>query len=253
EKVKNTRNFLWEQGYKFFCMTPKTRHATHSSWQVTDWQFIWNNPFGDPYRLDKRQPGVGEHTLYMNPQAARDLQIEDGDYVYVDADPQNRPYRGWHPDDPFYKVARLKLRVRYNPSYPYHVIMMKHGAWMATEKSVKAHETRPDGRAMSENTGYQASFRYGSQQSITYAWQMPMHQLDSLFHKAKAKMEFLFGFEADNHGINTVPKETLVKITLAEKGGMNGAGRLEVVDTGFTPANENDFMKKYLKGDLVKS
>ena len=62
--------------------TPKTRHATHSSWQVTDWQFIFNNPFGDPYRLDKRQPGVGEHTVYMNPQAAKDLGIEDGDYVY---------------------------------------------------------------------------------------------------------------------------------------------------------------------------
>ena len=253
QEVKGTKNFLWEAGYKFFCLTPKTRHATHSSWQVTDWQFIFNNPFGDPYRLDKRQPGVGEHTVYMNPQAAKDLGIEDGDYVYVDADPQNRPYRGWDAKDPFYKVSRLKLRLRYNPSYPYHVLMMKHGAWMATEKSVKAHETRPDGRAMSENSGYQASFRYGSQQSLTYGWQMPMHQLDSLFHKSKAKMEFLFGYEADNHAINTVPKETLVKITFAEKGGIDGRSRLEAVNTGYTPANENDFMQKYLNGEIVKA
>lgn len=253
KNVKNTKNFLWEKGFQFYCMTPKTRHATHSSWQVTDWQFIYNNPFGDPYRMDKRQPGVGEHTMYMNPKAARDLGIEDGDYVFVDADPQNRPYRGWKEDDPFYKVARLKLRLRYNPSYPYHVTMMKHGAWMATEKSVKAHETRPDGRALSEDTGYQASFRYGSQQSLTFGWQMPMHQLDSLFHKAKAKMEFLFGFEGDNHGINTVPKETLVRITLAEKGGMGGKGALEVTTTGYTPANENEFMKQYLKGEVVKA
>ncbi len=250
-KVKETKNFLWEQGFKFFCLTPKTRHATHSSWQVTDWQFIYNNPFGDPYRMDKRQPGVGEHTVYVNPQAAKDLGIEDGDYVWVDADPQNRPYRNWSESDPFYKVARLKLRLRFNPSYPYHVIMMKHGAWMATEKTVLAHETRADGRAQSEDTGYQASFRYGSQQSLTYGWQMPMHQLDSLFHKSKAKMEFLFGYEADNHAINTVPKETLVRITLAEKGGMNGTGALEVVKTGFTPENENDFMKQYLKGEVV--
>ncbi len=252
-KVKNTKNFLWEKGFQFYCLTPKTRHATHSSWQVTDWQFIFNNPFGDPYRLDKRQPGVGEHTMYMNPQAAKDLGIDDGDYVHVDADPQNRPYRGWSPEDPFYKVARLKLRLRYNPSYPYSVVMMKHGAWMATEKSVLAHETRPDGRALSEDTGYQASFRYGSQQSLTYGWMMPMHQLDSLFHKAKAKMEFLFGFEEDNHAINTVPKETLVRITLAEKGGMDGKGTLEEVRTGYTPANENEFMKQYLKGDIVKT
>ena len=250
-KVKTTKNFLWEDGFKFYCLTPKTRHATHSSWQVTDWQFIWNNPFGDPYRLDKRQPGVGEHTIYMDPQAAKDLGVEDGDYVYVDADPQNRPYKGWHKEDPFYKVARLKLRLRYNPSYPYHVVMMKHGAWMATEKSVLAHETREDGRAQSEDTGYQASFRYGSHQSISYAWQMPIQQLDSLFHKAKAKMGFLFGYEADNHAINTVPKETLVRITFAEKGGMKGKGKLDVVKTGFTPANESEFMEKYLKGDLV--
>jgi nitrate reductase alpha subunit len=30
----------------------------------------------------------------MNPQAAKDLGIEDGDYVYVDANPADRPYRG---------------------------------------------------------------------------------------------------------------------------------------------------------------
>ncbi|MFQ6675445.1 MAG: molybdopterin-dependent oxidoreductase [Fidelibacterota bacterium] len=251
KEVKKTKNFLWKDGFKFYCLTPKTRHATHSSWQVTDWQFIWNNPFGDPYRLDRRQPGVGEHTLYMNPRAARDLGIDDGDYVYVDADPRNRPYKGWKKDDPFYKVARLKLRLRYNPSYPYHVVMMKHGAWMATEKSVRAHETRPDGRAQSEDTGYQASFRYGSHQSVTYAWQMPMQQLDTLFHKAKARMGFLFGYEADNHAINTTPKETLVRITLAEKGGAGGKGTWAPARTGYTPANESEFMESYLAGDLL--
>ncbi|MFQ6616539.1 MAG: molybdopterin-dependent oxidoreductase [Fidelibacterota bacterium] len=249
--VKKTENFLWKEGFEFYCLTPKTRHATHSSWQVTDWQFIWNNPFGDPYRLDRRQPGVGEHTLYMNPKAAEDLGIEDGDYVYVDADPRNRPYKGWKEDDPFYKVARLKLRLRYNPSYPYHVVMMKHGAWMATEKSVQAHETRPDGRAQSADTGYQASFRYGSHQSITYAWQMPMQQLDSLFHKAKAKMGFLFGYESDNHAINTTPKETLVRVAFAEKGGVGGKGIWAPATTGHTPAHESDFMKAYLAGDLL--
>ncbi len=250
-KVRNSKNFLWEKGFKFYCLTPKTRHATHSSWQVTDWQFIWNNPFGDPYRLDKRQPGVGEQPAYMNPQAAKDLGIENGDYVYIDADPQNRPYRGWKKTDPFYKVARLKLRCVYNPAYPYHVVMIKHGAWMATEKSVLAHETRADGRAQSEDTGYQASFRYGSHQSLTYGWLMPMNQLDSLFHKAKAKMGFLFGYEADNHAVNTVPKETLVRVTLAEKGGIGGKGKLAEVKTGYSPAAENEFMKSYLAGEIT--
>ena len=56
------------------------------------------------------------------------------------------------------------LRVKYNHAYPYNCVMMKHAPFIATEKSVKAHETRPDGRALSENTGYQANLRYGSQQ-----------------------------------------------------------------------------------------
>ena len=80
---------------------------------------------------------------------------------------------------------------------------------------------------------------------------MPMQQLDSLFHKNKAKMGFLFGYEADNHAINTVPKETLVKISFAEKGGLKGKGKLDVVKTGFTPANENELMRDYLSGGLT--
>jgi nitrate reductase alpha subunit len=251
-EVKRTQNPLWAQGYTFYCLTPKTRHATHSSWQVTDWHLIWNNQFGDPYRLDQRSPGVGEHTLHMNPEAARALGIEDGDYVYVDANPADRPYVGWKPGDPFYRVSRLMVRVKYNPAYPRHVVMMKHAPFIATERSVRAHETRPDGRALSAGTGYQSSFRYGSQQSITRSWLMPMHQLDSLFHKKKVEVGFVFGFEADNHGVNTVPKETLVKITRAEPGGLGGRGVWEPVRTGFTPGHENAFMQRYLAGTLVQ-
>jgi nitrate reductase alpha subunit len=78
-----------------------------------------------------------------------------------------------------------------------------------------------------------------------------MQQLDSLFHKGKAKMGFLFGYEADNHAINTVPKETLVKISFAEKGGLKGKGKIDLVKSGYTPANENEFMQDYLAGNLT--
>ncbi len=250
--VKKTVNPLWQKGYRFFALTPKSRHTTHSSWVCVDWHLMWNSQFGDPYRMNKRSPGVGEHTLNINPYAARDLGIADGDYVYVDANPADRPYTGWTPDDPFYKVARLMVRVKYNPAYPYNVVMLKHASWIATERTVKAHETRPDGRAVAEGTGYQSSFRYGSQQSITRAWLMPMHQLDSLFHKRKAKMEFMLGGEADNHGINTVPKETLVKITKAEDGGLGGEGLWEPARGGMSPAAESPLMQAYLNGTLVK-
>jgi nitrate reductase alpha subunit len=81
---------------------------------------------------------------------------------------------------------------------------------------------------------------------------MPMHQTDTLFHKSKVFMGFLFGGEADNHAVNTVPKETLVRVTKAEDGGLGGTGTWKPATTGFTPDNENDFMRRYLAGDLVK-
>ncbi len=252
EEVKKTRNFLWERGFRFYCLTPKTRHRVHSSWSNVDWHMLYDSNFGDPYRLDKRAPSIGEHQLHINPQAARDLGINDGDYVYVDANPADRPYLGARPDDPFYRVSRCMLRVKYNHAYPYNVVMMKHAPFIATEKSVKAHETRPDGRALSENTGYQANLRYGSQQSVTRNWHMPMHQTDGLFHKSKVFMGFLFGGEADNHAVNTVPKETLVRITKAEDGGLGGKGIWKPATTGYTPDNESDLMKRYLAGELIK-
>jgi nitrate reductase / nitrite oxidoreductase, alpha subunit len=144
------------------------------------------------------------------------------------------------------------LRVKYNPAYPYHIVMLKHGPFMATEKSVLAHETRPDGLAKSEGTGYMANLRYGSQQSITRDWSMPMHQTDTLFHKQKTSMEFIFGGEADNHALNTVPKETLVKVVKAENGGLNGIGAWEPTKSGFTPNHENAFMLRYLAGGTIE-
>jgi nitrate reductase alpha subunit len=250
--AKTTKNPLWEGGYRFYCVTPKTRHRVHSSWSTVDWSNIWDSNFSDPYRVDKRLPHLGDHQLHIHPQAARDLGLEDGDYVYVDANPADRPYIGWKPDDPFYKVARLMLRVKYNPAYPYNIVMMKHAPFIATERSVKAHETRPDGLARSEGTGYQADLRYGSQQSVTRDWSMPMHQTDTLFHKAKVATGFIFGGEADNHAVNTVPKETLVKISKAEDGGLGSQGVWEPATTGYSPGNENDFMKKYLDGGMVE-
>ena len=249
-EVKRTRNPLWEQGYSLYCLTPKTRHRVHSSWSTSDWTLLWDSNFADPYRTDRRTPWVGEHQLHIHPETARALGIDDGDYVHVDADPADRPYVGWSANDPFYKVARLMLRAKYNPAYPPGVVMMKHGPFQATERSVRAHESRPDGRALSEGTGYQANLRYGSQQSITRDWSMPMHQTDSLFHKAKDATAFLFGYEPDNHALNTVPKETLVKVTKAEPGGLGGKGRWAQATDGMAPGNESDLMRRYIAGRL---
>lgn len=251
-EAKKTKNPLWEDGFRFYLLTPKTRHRVHSSWSNVDWHIIWDSNFGDPYRRDKRLPFFGDHQLHLNPEDAKELGVGNGDYVYVDANPQDRPFRGWQKDQARAKVARLLVRVTINSSYPRGVAMTKHAPYIATEKSVHAHETNPDGRAQSADTGYQANLRYGAQQSATRNWLMPMHQTDTLFHKMKTKMAFMFGGEADNHAVNTVPKETLVRILKAESGGIDGKGPWEPSLAPFGPIAKSPDNQAYLNGGFVK-
>ena len=251
-EVKTTVNPLWAQGFRFFCSTPKSRHTTHSSWSTVDWHWIWSTNFGDPLRRDKRNPGTGDRQIQMNPQAAADLGLTEGDYVWVDANPADRPFVGASAGGARAKAFRCMVRLKLNPSLPYTMTIMKHTGWIATERTVKAHETRPDGMALSPETGYQSNYRYGSHQSITRSWLPPMHQTDTLFHKKTGAMGFTFGFAVDNHGVNTVPKETLVRITKAEAGGLGGVGAWEPATTGRTPGAESAAMLAYLRGELTE-
>ena len=253
DEVKKTVNPLWEQGYRYFCCTPKSRHSTHSSWSTVDWHWIWSDNFGDPHRTDKRSPGVADRQIQMNPQAAKDQGLAEGDYVHVDANELDRPYIGWQDDPgPRPKAFRCMVRVKFNPGLPYNFTILKHTGWIATERTVKAHESRPDGRALAAETGYQASYRYGSHQSITRNWMMPMHQTDTLFHKRTGSMAFTFGFDVDNHAINTVPKETLIRITKAEDGGLGGVGVWKPANAGYSPGETTPQQLTYLTGGYTK-
>ena len=80
---------------------------------------------------------------------------------------------------------------------------------------------------------------------------MPMHQTDTLFHKANVMMGVLFGGEADNPALNTVPKKTLVRVVKAEDGGLGGKGVWAPATTGLSPGNEGELMKRYLAGGFV--
>jgi nitrate reductase alpha subunit len=251
-EVKKTTNPLWAAGFRFFCSTPKSRHSTHSSWSTVDWNWIWSTSFSDPYRRDKRAPGVGDRQIQINPQAAKDLGLNEGDYVYVDANPQDRPFVGAKQEDFRSKAFRCMVRVKFNLSLPYGMTIMKHTGWIASERTVKAHESRPDGMALADGTGYQSNYRYGSHQSITRSWLPPMHQTDTLFHKQTGNMSFVFGFAVDNHGVNTVPKETLIRIEKAEEGGLNGVGSWEPGKTGFSPGKESKVMQKFLSGTFIR-
>jgi nitrate reductase alpha subunit len=252
-EVKQTVNPLWQQGYRFFCTTPKSRHSTHSSWSTVDWHWIWSDNFGDPHRTDKRAPGVSDRQIHMNPQAAKDLGLNDGDYVWVDANEEDRPYIGWKDDEgPRHKAFRCMVRVAVHPGLPYNFTIMKHTGWIGTERSVLAHESRPDGRALAAGTGYQASYRYGSHQSITRNWLMPMHQTDTLFHKKTGSMAFIFGADVDNHAVNTVPKETLIRISKAEDGGIGGEGVWKPATSGYSPSESTPQNEMYLTGGYTR-
>ena len=69
--------------------------------------------------------------------------------------------------------------------------------------------------------------------------------------QGQGSFAFIFGGEADNHAINTVPKETLVRVTKAEDGGLDGRGAWQPGQTGMAPGAEDDRMRRYLAGEFL--
>lgn len=252
DEIAKTEHPLAKDGYRFVFHTPKYRHGAHTTPIETDMIAVLFGPFGDIFRRDRRMPFVGEGYVDINPQDAKRLGIEDGDYVWVDADPSDRPYRGWKPDDADYKVSRLMCRARYYPGTPLGITRMWFNMYAATPGSVKGHETRQDGLAKNPETNYQAMFRYGSHQSATRGWLKPTHMTDSLVRKDVAGHVIGKGFLPDVHCPTGAPRESFVKITKAEPGGIGGRPLWRPAALGLRPSYENAAFKRYLKGGYIK-
>lgn len=248
-----TKHPLLDRGWKYVFHTPKYRHGAHTMPIDTDFMAALFGPFGDMYRRDKRSPGSGEMYVDINPLDAKGLGINDGDYVWVDGDPDELPFRGWN--DPGrkaeYKVARLLVRARYYPGTPRGITRMWFNGYMATPGSVKAHETRPDGAAKDLETHYQALFRYGGHQSLTRSWLKPTHQTHTLVARKLFTQEVGKGFHVDVHGVTGAPREAMAKFTKAEDGGIGGKGLWRPVALGLRPTAESPAMKQYLAGAFV--
>lgn len=250
-QARDSQHPLHSDGYRFVFHTPKFRHGAHSTPVDIDTIAVLFGPFTDRYRRDRRMPWVGESYVDMNPEDARALGIEDGDYIWIDADPSDRPYRGWKEDDPDYKVARLLARARYYPATPRGVTRMWHNMYQASHGTVEAHESREDGLAKNPRTGYQAMFRYGGHQATTRAWLRPTLLTDTMVRKETFGQEIGQGFEADTYCANGAPKESIVRIEKAEAGGMGGEGLWWAAAMGIRPTYENETFQRYLQGGFV--
>lgn len=251
DKLGATRHPLRDLGFTHVYITPKYRHGAHTTPVDLDMMAVWFGPFGDMYRFDKRTPWVGEGYVDLNPVDAKGLGIEDGDYVWLDADARDRPFRGWKPGTRAYKVARCLLRARYYAGMPMGVARTFHNMYVATFGSVEGHEERPDGLARSPTTGYQAMFRYGSHQSATRAWLRPTLMAEDVARKNYFGQEVGTGYEVDVYTVNGAPKESFVKLTRAEAGAPDG-GLWRPAALGIRPGYESEARARLLLGGFVE-
>jgi nitrate reductase alpha subunit len=210
-------------------------------------------PFGDIHRHDKRMPYVTEGYVDVNPDDAKELGVEDGDYVWVDSDPSDRPFRGFKPTDKDHAFARLICRARYYPGTPRGITRMWFNMYGGTPGSYEGAQTRDDGLARNPRSGYQAMFRSGSHQSATRGWLKPTWMTDSLVRKAMFGQEIGKGFLPDVHCPTGAPREAIVKISRAEPGGLAGNGLWRPAGEGLRPRYESAALKRYLAGDFVSS
>jgi nitrate reductase alpha subunit len=252
DELLKTQHPLQRDGYRFLFHTPKYRHGAHTTPVDTDIVAVWFGPFGDIYRQDRRMPFVSEMYLDIHPTDARSVGVEDGDYVWIDADPHDRPFRDWQKNPQWYKVARLLARARFYPGTPRGVTRMWHNAYGATWGSVAGIAANPLGMAKSPTTNYQAMFRSGSHQSCTRGFLKPTQMTDSLTVKDMLSQVVLQGFVPDVHSPTGAPRESMVKITRAEPGGFNGDALWRPAKLGLRPTYENATLKKFIAGGFVQ-
>jgi nitrate reductase alpha subunit len=247
-ETRKTAHPRAQEGFRFVFHTPKYRHGAHTTPIDTDMVAVLFGPFGDLYRHDKRSPFVTEGYVDINPADARELGVQDGDYVWIDSDPEDRPFRGWQKNPRDFAFARLLCRARYYPGTPRGVTRMWFNMYGATPGSVQAQKARADGLAKDPRTNYQAMFRSGSHQSATRGWLKPTWMTDSLVRKGLFGQSIGKGFLPDVHCPTGAPREAIVKITRAEPGGIGGRGLWRPAALGIRPRYESPAMKRYLAG-----
>lgn len=75
---------------------------------------------------------------------------------------------------------------------------------------------------------------------------------DTLYSKEQFSQEMGQGFVPDVHCPTGAPRESMVRITRAEPGGLNGKGLWRPAALGLRPTYESDLLKKFIAGQFVE-
>ncbi len=172
--------------------------------------------------------------------------------IWVDADPEDRPYHG-HKEEGSeeYRLSRLMLRARYYAGVPPTVSRTWFNMYGASYGSVEGQMKNKNGLARNPRTGYQAMFRHGSHQSCTRGWLRPTLMTDSLVRKDTIGPVIGKGFAPDVHCPNGAPRDSFVKFTKAEHGGIRGAKLWSPAGLGLRPTYASGAMKRFIRGGFV--
>ncbi|AGB33389.1 molybdopterin oxidoreductase [Natrinema pellirubrum DSM 15624] len=239
-----------DPGFKYSFMTPKYRHGAHTFCNALPNIAVWWGPFGDRDRKDDRKPYFGEGYVEMNPEDAKEEGFEDGDYVWVDADPNDRPYPSANGDPDEY--SRALMRVRYQPAMPRGVTRSWHNLNQASHGTTEATPDRT-GMAKNEETDYVSLYRRGGHQSMTRSWLRPTILTDEMNRKGLMGQSIGKGFAPDVHCANGAPRESFVKFEKEGDAGEDGEGLWRPAEMGLRPGYETETMQRYLDGDFTST
>ena len=172
--------------------------------------------------------------------------------MWVDADPNDRPFRGWRERPEDYRVGRMLIRARASNNTPPGVAKIWFNMYGSSHGTVKGTRVNANGLARNPVTGYQSLYRSGSHQSVTRSWLKPTYLTDSLVRKNLMGQVIGKGFASDVHGAIGAPREAMGRITKAEDGGIGGEGLWRPLAIGLRPMNAGPGLKKYLAAAFVQ-
>jgi nitrate reductase alpha subunit len=221
-EVKKSKNFLWEKGFQFYCLTPEVAPqralVVGQRGLAPDLELQLRRPV--PHR--QALPNVGEHQIHMNPRRRATW-----------ASP-TATTSTWTPIRPIARTSARPKRpvLQGQPAHAARHVQPRLSLPRGDDEARLLHRHREDGEGAADAGRRAVAHRRRLHLELPLRLAAVGHA--QLAHadapdrhavpQDQGQHEFIFGGEADNHAVNTVPKECLIRITKAEDGGLGGKG-----------------------------